>query len=141
MDPELTEDEQIAKDVAKVKKANEKRDMQRLIQLVLSSPLYEGEVSKVDGTRSIESFKKVNTDVQSRIIINTAIDAVKGDARSREFLFKYGGFEPVREQSLTMETPIIIDDMTEFTDEGGTEGQDESVSDSGIILYDDGTVD
>lgn len=139
-DPELTEDEQISKDVARIKRANEKRDMQRLIQLVLASPMKDGEMKKVDGEASIESFKKANTDMQSRIIINTAIDAATGDAKAREFLFKYGGFEPIKEQSISVDRPIIIDDMTLPADQE-SEDKEEQDPTEGITVYDDGTVD
>lgn len=140
VDPELSEEELISKDVARVKRANEKRDMQKLIQLVLASPMYSGDVRVVDGEAPIDSFKKANTDMQSRIIINAAIDAATGDAKARDFLFKYGGFEPVREQSISMDRPIIIDDMTVQPDTV-EEVQDGQVPEEAMTIYDDGTVD
>lgn len=113
-DPSLSEEEQIARDVAKVKRTNDRRDMQRLIRTVLASPLSSnGEVLRVDGERSIESFKKKNTDVQTRIVINAALGAASGDAKARDFIFKYGGFEPVKEQSVSVDLPTFVDDMGE----------------------------
>ena len=112
-DPSLTEEEQVEADKAKVKRANDKRDMQRLIRTVLASPLTDGPMLEVDGKRPLDSFKKKNSDVQTRIIINAALDAAAGDDKARAFIFKYGGYEPVKEQSLTVELPTFVDDMTD----------------------------
>ena len=138
-DRSLTEEEQIARDVAKVKKANDRRDMQRLIRMVLASPVNsDEEMQVVDGKKSIESFKKKNTDMQTRIIINTAVDAAKGDAKAREFIFKYGGLEPVKEQQITVDIPTFVDDIS------GPEEQapsDSAPTEDDIVIYDDDTVD
>ena len=138
-DPSLSEEEQIACDVAKVKKTNDRRDLQRLIRMVLSSPLNDDdEILEVDGKRSIEAFKKKNTDMQTRIIINTAVDAAKGDAKAREFIFKYGGLEPVREQQITVDIPSFIDDIS-GSDEPSPDT--EAPTEDDIVIYDDDALD
>lgn len=138
-DQSLSEEEQIARDVAKVKKANDRRDMQRLIRMVLASPVNsDEEMQVVDGKRSIESFKKKNTDMQTRIIINTAVDAAKGDAKAREFIFKYGGLEPVKEQQITVDIPTFIDDISGPDEQASS---DSAPTEDDIVIYDDDTVD
>ena len=93
-------------------KAKEKQDMQKLIRMIFDSPLSnKEELLEVDGERSIEDFKKANVDIKTRILLQITMDAMKGDRQCAEFLFKYGGFEPPKEQHVTMETPTIIDDM------------------------------
>lgn len=87
-------------------------DMKRLIRLALDSPLKDGKVHEIDGRTPLMSFKQKNTDVKTRMIISIAGDAMKGDHKAAEFLMKYGGFEPPKEQNVTVELPTIVDDIT-----------------------------
>ena len=41
-----------------------------------------------------------------------AKDAATGEVRSAEFLMKYAGKEPPKQQQITMDLPTIVDDMT-----------------------------
>lgn len=130
-----TDDEELMREVERVRKRNDRRDVQRLIRAVLASPVKDGPVTEVDGERSVESFKKQNTDMQTRILLNTAIDAAAGDAKARDFLFKYAGFEPVKEQTVTVDMPTFIDDMgdPEELPDGPADIED-------LDLFDDGSV-
>lgn len=130
-----TEDEELMREVERVRRRNDRRDVQRLIRAVLASPVKDGPVAEVDGERSVESFKKQNTDMQTRILLNTAIDAAAGDAKARDFLFKYAGFEPVKEQTVTVDMPTFIDDMGEPEEmpDGPADIED-------LDLFDDGSV-
>lgn len=93
-------------------RAKEKTDMQKLIRLVLDTPLSSKEpLVEVDGERSLEEYKKAPVDIKTRIVLQMAADAMKGDSKARQDIFKYGGFEPIKEQHLMVETPVIIDDM------------------------------
>lgn len=100
------------KDIERIRKARETTDMKRLIRLALDSPLEDGMVFEVDGSKPLKYYKSRNTDVKTRMILQVAIDAAKGDLKSAEFLMKYGGFEPPKEQNVTVELPTIIDDIT-----------------------------
>ncbi len=94
-------------------RAKEKADMQKLIRLVLDTPLSNKEpLVEVDGERSLEEYKKAPVDIKTRIVLQMAADAMKGDCKARQDIFKYGGFEPVKEQHLMVDTPTIIDDMS-----------------------------
>ena len=110
-DPSLSESERIEKGVEKVKRSNERRDMQRLIQLALASPVNPGEYSEIDGEISVTELAAKNTTMRSRIILSAAVLAGNGDDKARNFLFKYGGYEPVKEQSVSVDIPMIIDDL------------------------------
>lgn len=101
-------------EVKKVMKSRHKQDLKEIINLVLSSPLKDkGEITQVDGDMSLESLSKMNTDVQTRIVMQIAKDAATGEVKSAEFLMKYAGKEPPKQQQITMELPTIIDDMTD----------------------------
>lgn len=100
-------------EVKKVMKSRHKQDLKEIINLVLSSPLKDkGEITQVDGDMSLESLSKMNTDVQTRIVMQIAKDAATGEVKSAEFLMKYAGKEPPKQQQITMELPTLIDDMT-----------------------------
>lgn len=100
------------KELESVRKRRETLDMKRLIRLALDSPLTDGKIFEIDGEKPIEFFKKRNTDVKTRMVLQVAVDAAKGDLKSAEFLMKYGGFEPPKEQNVTVELPTIVDDIT-----------------------------
>ena len=101
-------------DVRKVMKSRQNQDLKEIINLVLNSPLKDkGEITQADGMISLEALSKSNTDVQTRIIMQMAKDAATGEVRSAEFLMKYAGKEPPKQQQITMELPTIIDDMTD----------------------------
>lgn len=91
----------------------ERADMQKLINLVLNTPISkkDGPIVEVDGERSFEEFKKAPVDIKTRIVLQMAADAMKGDARARGDILKYGGFEPIKEQAISLELPTIVDDM------------------------------
>lgn len=135
-DPSLSEEAQVARDVAKVKKANDRRDMQRLIRTVMESPIHKGDEFEVAEGNCIDDYEGKNVSIQARIIINSAIKAANGDDKSREFLFKYGGFEPVKEQHVTTEIPTFVNDMGAPEPLPVTEDESEDP----VEIYDDGTV-
>lgn len=97
-------------------KSRHNQDLKEIINLVLNSPLKDkGEITQADGMISLEALSKSNTDVQTRIIMQMAKDAATGEVRSAEFLMKYAGKEPPKQQQITMELPTIIDDMANRT--------------------------
>jgi hypothetical protein len=104
------------REVRAVSEARRKQDLKDIIRMVMSSPLKDkGEVVQADGNLSLESLSKCNTDVQTRIVMQIAKDAATGNTKSADFLAKYGGMEPPKQQQITMELPTIIDDMTHRT--------------------------
>lgn len=94
-----------------VMKRNERRDMQELINLILSSPVNPGPVERITGQKALQVYSKANTDVKTRILIQFAVDAMHGDKKAAEFLFKYGGLEPREEQMAEIAAPVIINDI------------------------------
>lgn len=95
-------------------KKRRKRDLKELIEVILETPLKKkGDVMFADGEVSLEQLSKENTDVQTRIVMAIARNAAGGDVKSAEFLMRFSGKEPPRQQHLTMELPTIIDDMTD----------------------------
>lgn len=102
----------MAEETEKARRAREATDMRRLIRAALDSPIQDGKQYELDGKTAFSSYKKKNTDVKTRMILSIAVDAMKGDRQAAEFLMKYGGFEPPKEQNVTVELPTIVDDIT-----------------------------
>lgn len=94
------------------KRKSDKSEIKDLIQEILDSPIKKSPIVEVDGFRDISSFKNANTDVKTRILLQIAMSAMKGDKASAEFLMKYGGFEPIKESKVTIDTPTFIDDIS-----------------------------
>ena len=94
-----------------LKSKSNRDDIQDLIQAILDSPIKKSATVKVDGLRDISAFKGANTDVKTRILLQITMDAMKGDRASAEFLMKYGGFEPIKEAKVTVNTPTFLDDI------------------------------
>lgn len=97
---------------AAVSKSRRFRDTQELIQLILNSPLKEGPKYEVDGDTPMSAIAKKNTDVQTRMFMQIAGQALTGDIKSAQFLMKYGGLEPEEKRSITVELPQFIDDIS-----------------------------
>lgn len=114
---------------ATIRKRNARRDMQILIGMVLDSPISAGTVTQVDGRRSIEEYAELNTDVKTRIVMKQAIMAMNGNIKAADFLFHYGGMEPVKEANVTADAPIIIEDIPMITVGSGTTIADEDEDD------------
>ena len=118
----------MAEETDKARRAREATDMRRLIRAALDSPIHEGKQYELDGKRELDFYKKKNTDVKTRMILSIAVDAMKGDRQAAEFLMKYGGFEPPKEQNVTVELPTFVDDISAralLSGEGPEEGEEE----------------
>lgn len=103
----------LGKDTEKRLDERRREDLRDVIRIILASPLKkDGTVTYADGAMSLQQLSKHNTNVMTRIVMSTADSAARGDVKSAELLFKYGGFEPVKEQNITVNTPQLIDDMT-----------------------------
>lgn len=108
-----TKEDAFAKEVEKVKKERESKDMKELIRLTLESPVNskDADLAMPNGFYSIQSFKDKNTDVATRILIAMSMKAMSGDIKAAEFLMKYGGFEPPKEHTVDVKTPIFVNDL------------------------------
>lgn len=111
------EESKVVAAVDKVRKKRSRRDSKILIRAILESPLRKGEVYEVDGSTPIEIISKQNTDVQTRMFLKIAGQAVQGDTKAAELLLKYGGYTPPVEQNITMKLPVIVDDLDDVEDE------------------------
>ena len=94
-----------------VEKRRGRRDLQNIICATLESPIRLGEVEEVDGVRPLASMKKTNTTVLTRIVIQMAVDAMKGDEKKAKLLFDYAGFAPVKESQIAVDLPQFVDDI------------------------------
>lgn len=89
-----------------------RKDLQNIIGAVLEAPLKDGVMEELEGGRSLESMKKKNTTILTRIVIQMAVDAMKGDEKKAKLLFDYGGMAPVKEQQVAVDLPQFVDDMS-----------------------------
>ena len=105
--------ETISEEARRLGEERRNRDLKDIINYVLASPLNDsGPVREANGVTSLVTLSKQNTDVQTRIILAMAREAAKGEVKPAEWLMKYSGREPPKEQNINMNLPNIIDDMT-----------------------------
>lgn len=134
------DDEDFQIDLDRARRKRSRADLQKIIGLVLDSPLNEGEMEEIRGDISVQTLATMNTDLKSRIILRMALGAANGDLKSAEFLMKYGGYTPPTESEVTMDVPRIIDDIGTDEDEVyDEEDDDEPDAMEGIPIYDDGS--
>jgi hypothetical protein len=133
------DDEDFQNDLERARRKRSRADLQKIIGLVLDSPLNEGDMEEIRGDISVQTLATMNTDLKSRIILRMALGAANGDLKSAEFLMKYGGYTPPTESEVTMDVPRIIDDIGTGEDEVyNAESDDEPDAMEGIPIYDDG---
>lgn len=107
------------KEVARIKEtahtANVKRDVKSIINAIMESPVSDKlgkEVVHVDGKNGISWYKGKSLDVQTTLLLKITDTALKtGDVKTAEFLMKYGGYEPPKQQQVTLDLPTFINDM------------------------------
>lgn len=87
------------------------KDAQRIIRAVMSMPLSDAPITTVDDVSSIKGLADKNTDVMTRIVLQKSRDAMAGDQKAAEFLFKYGGFEPEKAPEVAYVMPTFIMDI------------------------------
>ena len=105
--------ETIMEEARRLGEERKNRDLKEIINYVLAFPFKsKGQVIDANGVVSLETLLKSNTDIQTRITMSMAREAIKGDVKAAEFLMKYSGKEPPKEQTINMNLPNIIDDMT-----------------------------
>lgn len=137
---DVMDDEDFQIDLDRARRKRSRADLQKIIGLVLDSPLNEGEMEEIRGDISVQTLATMNTDLKSRIILRMALGAANGDLKSAEFLMKYGGYTPPTESEVTMDVPRIIDDIGTDEDEVyDEEDDDEPDAMEGIPIYDDGS--
>ena len=133
-------DEDFQNDLERARRKRSRADLQKIIGLVLDSPLNDGEMEEVKGDISVQTLATMNTDLKSRIILRMALGAANGDLKSAKFLMKYGGYTPPAETEVTMDVPRIIDDIgTDDTPPQSEDEDDEPDAMGGIPIYDDGS--
>ena len=90
---------------------SDREDLRRIIQTVMNAPLAKGEVTEIEDGVDLKSYKGKNVRYKTGLILGVANEALKGDLKSAEFIMKYGGYEPPKEQNLTVSTPVLLDDV------------------------------
>lgn len=90
-----------------------KQDLQDVIDLIMHSPLKKGEVIKLspDNPVPLSELKGKNVEMQTAMVLSMASGAVGGDVKKAEWMCKYGGYEPVKETKLQVESITFIDDI------------------------------
>lgn len=105
--------ESIEEEARRLGEERRKRDFKDIINCVLASPFRsKGLVEEANAVKSVEELFNSNTDVQTRVVMSMAREAMKGNPKAAEFLMKYSGREPPKEQNINMNLPQIVDDMT-----------------------------
>ena len=127
-------------EVDRTRRRRSRADMQKIINLVMDSPLNDAPTEEIDGRTAVKVLATKNTDLKARVILQMAVNAALGDLKSAEFLMKYGGYTPPAETEVTMDLPRIIDDFgTEETPETPALPADEQQDAlDGVAIYDDG---
>lgn len=97
--------------------ARRRKDLKTIIDIVMHTPVSEGTMLDLDGTVPMSQMKGKTIDVQSAIVLRIANQAVKGDIKSADWLGKYGGLEPPKEQKVTMQLPTFYSDMNALPDD------------------------
>lgn len=126
-------------EVDRTRRRRSRADMQKIINLVMDSPLSDAPIEEIDGKTAVKVLATKNTDLKARIILQTAVNAATGDLKAAEFLMKYGGYTPPAETEVTMDLPRIIDDFGTDAPEPlpqSEEGEGDALD--GVAIYDDG---
>ena len=102
----------------KISNERRKQDLKEVIDIVMHSPLSDKQaLTLLDGTLPMNKVSKLNLDVQTGITICMVKQALEGDIKSADWLGKYGGLEPVREQKITMDLPSFYSNMDELPED------------------------
>lgn len=104
--------EEVSELARQFRSVNSARDVRELARTILAAPLRSGEVERFRPGMSIEETRSMNTDMLTRILINTAVDAAGGDKAARADIIKLAGYAPPREATVTLNLPTIVDDLT-----------------------------
>lgn len=94
-----------------------RRELKEVIDIVMHSPLTEQQLTELDGTIPMSQLRGLNLDVQTAITVRMANQAVGGDIKSAEWLGKYGGLEPIREQKITVDLPVFVSNEDELPED------------------------
>lgn len=94
-------------------KARRKQDLQDVIDIIMHSPLKKGDVLRLSTESPIplSELKGKNIEMQTAMVLSMASGAVGGDVKKAEWLCKYGGYEPVKESKVQVESVTFIDDI------------------------------
>lgn len=101
------------KQIEAEERARRKQDLQDVIDLIMHSPLKKGEVLRLspDNPIPLSELKGKNIEMQTAMVLSMASGAVGGDVKKAEWMCKYGGYEPVKETKVQMETVTFVDDI------------------------------
>lgn len=97
---------------AKLRDKNSRRDVTDIIRAIMMSPVSSKlgtDVIDVDGTRPIDTLKGKPLDVQTAMLLGVTSKALKTDLKCVELLLKYGGYEPPKQQQVSVDLPEFVD--------------------------------
>lgn len=97
----------------KLRNRNSQRDVTDIIRAIMMSPVSSKlgtDTIDVDGTRPIDTLKGKPLDVQTAMLLGVTSKALKTtDLKCIELLLKYGGYEPPKQQQVTVDLPEFVD--------------------------------
>jgi len=97
----------------KLRNKNSQRDVTDIIRAIMMSPVSSKlgtDIIDVDGTRPIDTLKGKPLDVQTAMLLGVTSKALKTtDLKCIELLLKYGGYEPPKQQQVTVDLPEFVD--------------------------------
>lgn len=109
----MDREENIANTAKKIRNNGVRKDVCDIIRCIMASPVsskYEGECVEVDGVRPLDKFKNKPLDVQTMMLLGVTSKALKEtDLKCVELLLKYGGYEPPKQQQVSIDLPEFID--------------------------------
>lgn len=95
------------------KKNSRKQDLQEVIRAFMDKPLQPGEVVDAGENKALSEYNGKNVTVMSAMVIEQVKKGLVGQKDSAEFCFKYGGYEPVKKQDISISMPTFVNDVPE----------------------------
>ena len=101
------------KELANQESARRRQDLQDVIDLIMHSPLKKGEIIRLSAENPIplSSLKGENVEAQTAMALSMMSGAIGGDVKKADWVCKYGGYEPVKETKLQIDSVTFVDDI------------------------------
>lgn len=93
------------------KKGSRKQDLQEVIRAFMDKPLQPGDVVSAEDDKALSEYNGKNVTVMSAMVIEQIKKGLVGQKDSAEFCFKYGGYEPVKKQDISISMPTFVNDV------------------------------
>lgn len=91
--------------------SRDSKDAQRIARAILFMPLHDAPTMESESC-SFDEISTKNVNVYTRIMLQMAHDAMKGDVKKAQFLVRQAGMEAAPETVVSVMMPTFLDDMT-----------------------------